>query len=660
MNEQVGSADRTRSPVVIYFVNSIISILLQRAWFFALLVSAADVVPTYGQPFLQGRTLGELSVSPAGNVWLPLDRDEALTLNTLRGVWQHHVNLVSSVSNVDPAFVQLVKVAFFTDSIGIAAANVYDTIPALISTHDGGRSWKLTEVEATGTLTALCVHGDGRAWLGGERSRVYQSTDHGTTWRTLILPLDFEGNVEQVHMETTLRGVIVVGGEMFVTQDGLVSVLRVRTPRPSSTYARSTADIEPLGRCVLWKDHFVVEQGGRVFIRHIDSANWVIPPFGKHREVIAFDVDVARGSLSAFTIDRSVLQLDSPEEVAWESEGGWRSKPELLASSDGMVVGLGSKGDLTMYMKERARPIHDHVPDGTDVSVSWTDATSSHEWGYHDDGVFVRKHNAEGWTMLGVAPYRIEDAKVVDDTTLSVWAGGMNWRFSIGSKGGTHFIPIDPIIGIIGKEIGTIYTSVKGHRLTSPLSSTITVTSTDSSSAIGSVDQGDLCTQGEITSILECINNRPEQLPRVADFQITDGDIEEFTSVVAKRGASDPLWSVDLIDEFKNYLDSAIRSDIQLAFDFGSPPTLGITLRCTLITKDLSDSIEIWSPMAIARPWFIPMHVKYHDVYFTTCCVNLGKLLHRVAPAEFRNAVLPHNVQILATLYEQWIGRAIK
>ncbi len=143
---------------------------------------------------------------------------------------------------------------------GLAVSDPVDGRFRIAATDDGGRSWRVLPStgmpdsigEANFSASGDCLTISGRdAWFGsgGERSRVFHSTDRGRTWRATDsrIPGGAAAGVFALAFRGPHQG-IAVGGDFEAPADGVDAV---STSRDGRTW-RGAGDPEHLGEDVAW------------------------------------------------------------------------------------------------------------------------------------------------------------------------------------------------------------------------------------------------------------------------------------------------------------------------------------------------------------------------------------------------------------------------
>ncbi|MGG5260274.1 WD40/YVTN/BNR-like repeat-containing protein [Phycicoccus avicenniae] len=143
---------------------------------------------------------------------------------------------------------------------GLAVSDPVDGRFRIAATDDGGRSWRVlpsrgmpdSTGEANFSASGDCLTVSGHdAWFGsgGERSRVFHSTDRGRTWTATDsrIPPGEAAGVFALAFRTPRQG-IAVGGDFSAPTDGVDAVGSTRDGR---TW-RGAGDLQHLGEDVAW------------------------------------------------------------------------------------------------------------------------------------------------------------------------------------------------------------------------------------------------------------------------------------------------------------------------------------------------------------------------------------------------------------------------
>lgn len=102
--------------------------------------------------------------------------------------------------------------AFWDDQHGIAMGDPTDGCLSVIRTEDGGRTWQKVacanipaaadgEAAFAASNSNLSLQANGKAWMvsGGNRARVYHSTDYGKTWEAFDTPIAEGGQMTGIY-----------------------------------------------------------------------------------------------------------------------------------------------------------------------------------------------------------------------------------------------------------------------------------------------------------------------------------------------------------------------------------------------------------------------------------------------------------------------------
>ena len=126
---------------------------------------------------------------------------------------------------------------------GLAVSDPVDGTFRILATDDGGRSWEVLPTdgmpdstgEANFSASGDCLTITGRdAWFGtgGDRARVFHSTDRGLTWEATVTTIqaDESAGVFGLAFRTPREG-IAVGGDFVDPADGTDATARTRDGR---------------------------------------------------------------------------------------------------------------------------------------------------------------------------------------------------------------------------------------------------------------------------------------------------------------------------------------------------------------------------------------------------------------------------------------------
>jgi photosystem II stability/assembly factor-like uncharacterized protein len=131
-------------------------------------------------------------------------------------------------------------ISFWDNDHGIAMSDPVDGKLFLIATNDGGKTWTHLNTDSAPPVlrgeaafaasgTCLAVQGSSNVWIatgGGERARVFRSTDRGRTWSVSDTPVhagsSAAGNFSVAFSDA--RHGVVVGGEYTKPKEASVNV----------------------------------------------------------------------------------------------------------------------------------------------------------------------------------------------------------------------------------------------------------------------------------------------------------------------------------------------------------------------------------------------------------------------------------------------------
>lgn len=159
---------------------------------------------------------------------------------------------------------------FWNEDLGLAYGDATDTLPYLLSTGDGGKTWKRVRQElpragkgeggfaASGTLIELAENG--RAWIGtgaGGNARVLHTSNFGQSWQAIATPM-VKGEAAGITTVRHCLGTLLIAGgdiaiadgqkdHLFISEDNGITWNKLQPPPlKSAIYGSAFTQIDPL------------------------------------------------------------------------------------------------------------------------------------------------------------------------------------------------------------------------------------------------------------------------------------------------------------------------------------------------------------------------------------------------------------------------------
>lgn len=134
-----------------------------------------------------------------------------------------------------PEFYRISSMKFFDESHGIAiifTKGQNDTLKSNIATtSDGGSFWKIAGLELRSGVERLSFTND-LIFVQGRSQQLYKSTDHGSSWDTIIAPVIMSNSIRYLYFINEAIGYIDVMSGIYKTSDGGKTWAETQLPFP--------------------------------------------------------------------------------------------------------------------------------------------------------------------------------------------------------------------------------------------------------------------------------------------------------------------------------------------------------------------------------------------------------------------------------------------
>jgi hypothetical protein len=259
--------------------------------------------------------IGELGISPNGEVWVATARGEVYYRSRTDNLWRENIIKVSD-NNVSKNFE---RINFFSDSVMVLSGFLQENGKEdfVFRTEDYGNSWTKVRFGESSWLDGAYFSKDGKAWMTGSSQYIYYSNDTGKTWQTFD-KIEKTGNLRLVSVCFKSDGKTGLFGStwnsLYLTTDNCQSWSKIPTPLTQKKYTRISKTNHPkIGKIRILANHYIIRQEGRTFITRIDKIDWQYLP-----KIVNFEVTDA-GYLYALGSDNTVQLYNSEFSIVWTS-----------------------------------------------------------------------------------------------------------------------------------------------------------------------------------------------------------------------------------------------------------------------------------------------------------------------------------------------------
>lgn len=278
------------------------------------------VKPVFSQnPYLArlsiSGTIGELGVSPKGDIWVATASGKVYYRSQADQLWRE--NNISANDNHSSNYFE--RINFFSDSTLVLSGFLQENRKEdfIFRSEDGGKSWAKIQFGESSWLNGAYFSKDGKAWMTGNSQYIYYTKDSGKTWQTFN-KIEKTGNLRLVSAHFKKDGKTGLFGStwnaLYLTSDNCKSWIKIPTPLDQKKYVRISKTSPPeIKKIRLLDNHYIIKQEGRTFISKTDQIEWRYLP-----EIIDFEVTDS-GKLYAIQKDLNVQLYSSDFSALWAS-----------------------------------------------------------------------------------------------------------------------------------------------------------------------------------------------------------------------------------------------------------------------------------------------------------------------------------------------------
>gem|GEM_PF-1489050 len=618
--------------------------------------------------------VNEISVSPQGRIWLVTAMGSSYFSDDIDATWNQHPQFVSSRENYELRSGSFDRISFFNSDTAIMTGYIgldeNDGMKnGLFRTTDAGRTWEPINHGGNLWVYDAFASRSGKAWIGGSSGDLLFSEDYGRTWRKLASPYDESTRLHSIFMLDGGVGVIgALHNNIDMTSNNWKTRRRIQTPMDQKKYKRlkSYSD-DRIEKVLLWKDLIVANQNGHIFYTEQVAINWKAFPV----KLIDVELDIAEQVLYGVTDDLRVVSFATLTEYTFLPDQGLPQPPvdisiaghALYAVLPGyQVAKVDALGMTCVTPYTIAHPIPE--PEIVRESGPLT-------WGATGDQLYLREAGS-GWYREASLTFGVADMKLLDDSTAILWDGRCaNYRYSLLDHEPSHYTLPDPLSGFLSSPIVslTINSGTQGcfhhveetvHYRRTPaqlLGATGYTVSRYGDDTLRSFSHTIDDTQ--LTSILRSISQDPEAIPSQVALTITEQDVSDYKTLVQERkeGNVDDLihpreMDMDLYTSLPGRLDTlspAVIERVLWQVESGRSTTSNWFI--VELSSEAGDTLHFTSQYyTVQRPWGLPWQVHTGGLHFSTCSVELSKLIATALPEGFFGADMFSNARLLLAI----------
>ena len=622
---------------------------------------------------VRGRT-NEISVSPSGRIWLTTLLGNLYYAEGPDANW-HYGRLTDEPKQkkndweIDFRAPDLDRITFFNDDTAILSGFIYgdtatDKHGGYYRTTDGGRSWELRDFGGNQWIYDAVADRDGHAWMVTSNKAIYYSEDFGLHFKQLTannIKDSFNADwILVISMQDAMHGIIgTKSNELLVTDNNWQTARKIPTPLDQGVVSITDDpyDDDRIQKVLLWGDFILVKQLNKSFFSYKENISWQPLP----HNVFDFALDRDNNQLMAVGDNRHPFVFTTPTQGTRLAEDSLpKYYPIDIKAVNGTAYMLMSDGTLFLADRDGLRQLLLYTTDHPIMEPRHIAKGKSLTWGASGHHLYLsEKKSRKRWHREAVTPFYVYSIKLLEDSTIVLWDGAENHRYSLRSHTLERYLPEEPLRDFLSAPV-TKFTIQAGSQgcfhfvgsaitySTTPRDSIFeasTVSKVDSWERSDSVITNHTVSKSLIHKLLQEINSHPDRVPALSEFQISDMDIQRYldqVDTILNMGKYSPERRFSNSEEalYKSVptrldeIDAPALRKI-LNTDEGFTSTTSCWFAVDFINQN-RDTLHLESGYyGTPWPWYIPWRVEYQGMYFQCYSLDFSRELERLLPEDF-------------------------
>ena len=612
---------------------------------------------------IRGR-ITEISVSPDGHIWLSTATGNLYYANDIDTDW--HSSETDTRKNKEDDALRLNspnfdRVTFFnTDTAILTGYIAYDPTSYHLKsgyyrTSDGGRTWKLLNFGKDGWIYTVAVDQCGHAWLGTGDKTILYSNDFGLHFKTLKIPHLRSDRIYAIHMTDSLSGIIGSDdNEILITNNNWKTAKNIPAPFTQKKMSKPKHGFVDLrvDKVLVWGDYLLARQQNRVFYTHKDKIEWQSFPV----RLLDFALDEDHNLLMGYDDSLRLLVFSSPTQYQLLTEERIPTYPVDIKMVNG-----------TMYMYlidcRLCKANHDGLKYCTPLTTDYpikeprlVQKGKKLQWGAEGTHLYIaeKRHH---WYREAELDFPIANLHLLGDSVAILWDTKQNHRYSLLSHSAEPYSLKNPLSDFLATPIRSMTITSGSNGCFHSFSQSITFTVSTDSILTASLIQQNNGYKGEkdsaielsvslpqLVRILESINDNPDKIPEIKDFDITEADAQRYRKMLAdQRKSKDFSFDMVVLDDGGFYdsvpclLQSVEREEMYQALTMGEgiTSTTSYWFNITFVNDNKETCTMSSSYYLTGNPWFLPWLVCCNGLYFNCFDIELSRFIEECLPEDF-------------------------
>ena len=537
-------------------------------------------------------------------------------------------------------------------------------------TVDGGHSWSKQNFGEKTSIRDGCMDDGKRLWLSSRNSTIYYSEDRGQTFRTLRLPIEattlYLTFIDMHDGRFGLTGAhdYFDGPTLLFTDDNWASVRKIPSPQ-------NKEGLTQIDKALIWKEFWLVRIRDEVFYTSSEEVEWKHFPVN----VVNFFLDNETGNLIAVTDDLQVMIFTSPTDYRLFSEETLPAYPIDVTMRNGTLYVYARGRILCKVDSLYVDYVSDYYTYEKKIVPQKMVEGDKILWGMDNGVLYVAGKQDREWYRHFRFKKEVRDLTLLYDTVAMFWDGERHYTCTLRYGKTTPYTLTEPLHDFLASPIQSVRLNSGSFvyrqdtlRLTANSDSTLRAGHAllthfyrkahykepyriqrqriRVKKSVGS---------RELYDILADIDRRPEQMPAIAEFNITDKDKERYVAMAKKKAdyfnEPGPYSEIPI----ERLVEACIHADDFYLSVADHIDTVGAETLSGILYKDdhwFSTGGADWFEIQIINAngdslllsnsyvqgyyaWFLPWEVTYHGLHFKCYLPELSQWVNNIIPEKF-------------------------
>lgn len=635
-------------------------IIVLICFFISLLTSCGQTKDKRAEIELQGR-INKISLSPDNTIWLTSYLGQTYFSTDLGTNWHHGKSVYKQKDEFAFFAPQLEQISFFNKDIAIMTGYISTDENSeknqYYLTNDGGKNWKLHQLNHNARVNCAFTNPEGKAWLGCDEMAICYSNNYGQKFTKITLPLQKSERVLDIYMSNLINGILCTDREILKTNDNWKTAKSILSPLDQKKIISTDEENNKISKIGIWNNYLVIKQNEKIFYTDIQNIDWKPFPIN---DLVYFEINQQSNQLFVVNKKGDFFKLTSPQNYeVFAQNKDIALVLDIKFINDSLLV-LANFNQLYKINKTSNEEI---IPYTTDYKIKKPFIIKKSEnvtIGCQGKHLYILDDNNE-WYREKIFDFYIHNVRFLDEKTILLWNEAQQTHsYSFEDKlvkPYEHHLPFktffeSPIESLV---IESGNSGCFHHSSNKIIYKNIDNSFLETTKMI--IEKGleknkfenfnQKFKTEQLTNILNAINAAPNKIPSINNFNITEKDKKNYLIAVdslIKKPKTDYRGNEKRID--KDFYYSIVNK-----LDTISPVTIEKILKKKeqiISTSSSHFSIKIINQkkdtILISRfyfekshGWHLPWEIEYKGQHFECFNIDFSRFIKECLPKNFNN-----------------------